>query len=253
MVATQGMILLPFALNALGIGGRLEGTGFNTLFAVIAFVGYWAIVARAALHHGQRRVFRVATLLIGLRLIGLYLELFENLLGTSFVFITGGALTLWAIRFWHKTIKTCLKMRKGGDPMKLKWGWNRTLFLPVVAVALLMVQAEWNASIGTVYRIQVSGYDPRDLVYGHYLQIQHELGSLGVSHRTLETTWFVSMWRKENSQRVMDSPRAWRTSPVRPAYLRRTSWVQSATWFRKRTLGNWKPPCKTRKCRRLWI
>ena len=45
-VVAAGMILLPFALNAMGIGGRLEGTGFNTLFAlVIAFVGYWAMVS----------------------------------------------------------------------------------------------------------------------------------------------------------------------------------------------------------------
>ena len=81
--------------------------------------------------------------------------------------------------------------------MKLKWGWNRTLFLPVVAVALLMVQAEWNASNGTVYRIQVSGYDPRDLVYGHYLQIQYELGSLGVSQTELLETHMVCLHVEE--------------------------------------------------------
>ena len=127
--------------------------------------------------------------------------------------------------------------------MKLKWGWNRTLFLPVVAVALLMVQAEWNASIGTVYSPGIRL--PRDLVYGQYLQIQYELGSLGVSQTELLETHMVCLHVEEGELTSHGLPRAWRTSPVRPAYLRRTSWVQSATWFRA-DARELEASCKTR-------
>ncbi len=55
------------------------------------------------------------------------------------------------------------------------------LIVPVLAVALLMVRAEYNAGQGQMYTVPVDGFDPRDLVYGHYLSIQVDLESLGAT------------------------------------------------------------------------
>jgi len=64
-------------------------------------------------------------------------------------------------------------MSKGGV---LEW----LLIVPVLAVALLMVQAEYRTEQGQMYTVPVNGFDPRDLVYGHYLSIQVDLEALGV-------------------------------------------------------------------------
>ena len=53
------------------------------------------------------------------------------------------------------------------------------LIVPVLAVALLMVQAEYKIEQGQMYTVPVNGFDPRDLVYGHYLSIQVDLEALG--------------------------------------------------------------------------
>ena len=44
------------------------------------------------------------------------------------------------------------------------------LLLPIVAFAGLVVRAElWRAS-GPVFHVAIAGYDPRDLLQGHYLR-----------------------------------------------------------------------------------
>lgn len=49
------------------------------------------------------------------------------------------------------------------------WLWF-ALLLPIVAFAGLVVRAElWRAS-GPVFRVAIAGYDPRDLLQGHYLR-----------------------------------------------------------------------------------
>ena len=55
----------------------------------------------------------------------------------------------------------------------LEW----SLLLPVIGIGLLMVRAELKVVKGEVYRVAVQGYDPRDLIHGHYLSIQLDLKS----------------------------------------------------------------------------
>ena len=44
------------------------------------------------------------------------------------------------------------------------------LLLPIVAFAALVVRAElWRAS-GPVFHVAIAGYDPRNLLQGHYLR-----------------------------------------------------------------------------------
>jgi len=44
------------------------------------------------------------------------------------------------------------------------------LLLPVVAFAGLVVRAELLRASGPVFRVAIAGYDPRDLLQGHYLR-----------------------------------------------------------------------------------
>jgi uncharacterized membrane-anchored protein len=44
------------------------------------------------------------------------------------------------------------------------------LALPIVALALLVARGELTTRHGRPYRIRIVGYDPRDLVRGHYLR-----------------------------------------------------------------------------------
>ena len=49
------------------------------------------------------------------------------------------------------------------------WLWC-TLLLPIVAFAGLVVRAELLRASGPVFRVAIAGYDPRDLLQGHYLR-----------------------------------------------------------------------------------
>ena len=44
------------------------------------------------------------------------------------------------------------------------------LLLPIVAFAALTVRAELLRASGPVFRVAIAGYDPRDLLQGHYLR-----------------------------------------------------------------------------------
>ncbi len=48
------------------------------------------------------------------------------------------------------------------------------LFLPVIAMALLIGAHSYNRDNGTEWRIPVTGYDPRDLLRGHYLTFRYD-------------------------------------------------------------------------------
>ena len=45
-----------------------------------------------------------------------------------------------------------------------------TVSIPFVLLCLLIVRAELHISQGKEWKFQVQGYDPRDLLRGHYLR-----------------------------------------------------------------------------------
>lgn len=47
--------------------------------------------------------------------------------------------------------------------------------LPVIGITLLLVHTQYQASTGLVYRVKIKGYDPRDLLHGHYLRYTFDL------------------------------------------------------------------------------
>ena len=41
--------------------------------------------------------------------------------------------------------------------------------LPVLGLLFLVLRAQWIVSSGTLWRLPIEGYDPRDMLSGHYL------------------------------------------------------------------------------------
>ena len=113
MVMTQGLLFLPLLIGALAGSGPLGGELVSSLGGLLLFVGYWILIARAALLNGQTGVFRFATFVVAVRLIVVYFELFESLLNTGLVFLSGGVLALVVIRTWHKKNQELLARELG--------------------------------------------------------------------------------------------------------------------------------------------
>ena len=50
--------------------------------------------------------------------------------------------------------------------------------IPLVGILGMMVRAEYRVRTASVYRLPISGYDPRDLLYGHYISFVFDTTSL---------------------------------------------------------------------------
>lgn len=53
-------------------------------------------------------------------------------------------------------------------------GFKFIVILPLLGICCFMAQAQYRASVGEVYRVKIKGYDPRDLLRGHYLRYRFE-------------------------------------------------------------------------------
>ena len=84
---------------------------------IVVFIGYWGLIARAALSSQMRGLFRFATSMIAIRIIVIYFEIFGSLLNTGVLLITGGALSLLVVRVWY---------RRGNDLMRSELGEHST-------------------------------------------------------------------------------------------------------------------------------
>ena len=77
----------------------VEHAGFLN---ALSFCGLWLAIAWAAAALRWRRVVSLATHLVGLRLVLVYVELFADLLTTGIGLIVSGALLLVTVRIWMK-------------------------------------------------------------------------------------------------------------------------------------------------------
>lgn len=48
------------------------------------------------------------------------------------------------------------------------------LFIPILVLGGLSLLHEYRRSTGTVWTVPITGYDPRDMLRGHYLQYRYE-------------------------------------------------------------------------------
>jgi GDYXXLXY protein len=52
--------------------------------------------------------------------------------------------------------------------------WAAALFIPVIGLGLIWADGHRKAQMGTDWDVPVSGYDPRDLLRGHFIAYQYE-------------------------------------------------------------------------------
>jgi hypothetical protein len=61
------------------------------------------------------------------------------------------------------------------------WKLYAAVVLPVLGVLALTAQAEWKVRHGPEWVIPIEGYDPRDLIFGHYLLYRYDFNWQGQS------------------------------------------------------------------------
>lgn len=70
--------------------------------------------------------------------------------------------------------------------MKQRWLWI-SLGIPVVGLLLLVARAEYAVRSGDSWLIPITGYDPRDLLYGRFLRYQYKFNWQG--YDSCRSTW----------------------------------------------------------------
>ena len=65
------------------------------------------------------------------------------------------------------------------------------VLLPLLGILAFMGQAQYRASTGEVYRVRIKGYDPRDLLRGHYLRYRFDFSTQLTSSASLTDYCFV--------------------------------------------------------------
>ena len=98
----------------------LPHPGGLDFLAMLFFILYWIIIAKAAHDLGYVGLFRIATFLVAGRMITIYFELVGTLLNTGLLFLTGGLLILFISRLWYKTQNKLIKREAETAPLKGK-------------------------------------------------------------------------------------------------------------------------------------
>lgn len=108
LVASVLCVLVPLCPHQGNLG----------FLAILFFISYWSVIAKASLDVGFIWLFRLATFAIAVRLVSMYFELVGSLLDTGLLFLSGGALILFVARFWYqKQAELIMEYQQGGVPI----------------------------------------------------------------------------------------------------------------------------------------
>jgi len=191
VLAVLQVILFNFHLLASGaseLQRQVWGAGLNL---AVLFV-----LANDAALREHKRTFQTITILVALRFLVVYFQVFGSLAFTGLGLIFSGFVMLGLAYAWSRA-KVSLSQwfeRLAGKPTDDKVllpaaFWQQAeyilqhkiyralaLVLPLLLLALLIVQKA-TAFIGApTVRLQIHGYDPRDLIAGHYLAFTVDYG-----------------------------------------------------------------------------
>ena len=80
--------------------------------------------------------------------------------------------------------------------------------IPVMGICLFLAHTQYHASTGLVYRVKIKGYDPRDLLHGHYLRYTFDLptGSLADKHIYLPRAKYCFIYFSSGEHRLEIMP-----------------------------------------------
>lgn len=109
--ASRWLLVVAFAVAHLALA---VPHGDWPVVAALAFIGLWGAVALAAHRAGQLALLRLATALIGLRLLLAYFEVFGSLLDTGLGLLSGGLLTLLMVWIWARKRQVFERELSGG-------------------------------------------------------------------------------------------------------------------------------------------
>lgn len=102
-LTTAGLLLAfgVFATLPLFIGGDSESIGVRVV-AALGFFGVWVLAAAAAAYSHHKRWFDLASLVIALRVVTMYFEVFGSLAMTGLGLIFSGIVILGIAFSWHR-------------------------------------------------------------------------------------------------------------------------------------------------------
>ncbi len=80
----------------------LTGTSASSLLSAVIFVLYWVVVGNAAVRSGWARGTDLVAIVLGIRLLAIYIEVFGSLLSTGLGLIGAGLLTLLLVSVWMR-------------------------------------------------------------------------------------------------------------------------------------------------------
>ena len=147
--------------------GLPHGSGPATRFVgVLVFLALWGAVAAAATRAGWHRLFQVAVAALALRLFLVYFELFYSLAFTGVGLIVAGLLLIGARLGLDAD-------RPAGGAVMRRWLVLAAVALPVLGTLGGIAAQETALSGATVWRIPITGYDPRDPLRGRFIAFSY--------------------------------------------------------------------------------
>ena len=145
------------------------------------FMAYWALIGWIGLRLGYRGLLNTAIVIIALRLVIVYIEVFGDLLSTGVGLIASGVLLIALVWGTGRLIRTAEAI--GMTQRRHLILSTLVLILPLLVLGGIILKNERDIASAKTWRVKITGYDPRDLLYGHYLSFRFDWGvSLNARH-----------------------------------------------------------------------
>ncbi len=172
--------LVRYRIYAMGSGNIeiMNGVLPGLLFiAVVLFFAFYAV------SEGHSRLFDLSIVIIGIRVVIFYFQVFGDLASTGIGLIVSGILVILLTILYIKKRRTILyyiesfTSKKSGVTLPIRqWGRVSTVLLTVSLALPILFFFTTEAKLALASRqgvkviLPVHGYDPRDLLAGHYLR-----------------------------------------------------------------------------------
>jgi uncharacterized membrane protein len=100
---TRHWLIALFLITALGCSAPLlSSTWRSDVLGALFFLAIWSTAAGAAAAADQRRLFDLATVVVALRFVVIYFEVFGSLAATGFGLIASGGVIIGIALLWHR-------------------------------------------------------------------------------------------------------------------------------------------------------
>ena len=133
----------------------------------------------------QRKLFQFLLFMVGVRFLILYFQAFGGLAMTGFGLIMSGVLIISMVVYWNKyrvqfghVVGRTFKMNRSRITV------ITALLVPIIALGILTGYKHYKVTVGTEVILPIEGYDPRDLLSGHYLTYRVNYGAKNICEQS---------------------------------------------------------------------